>query len=65
MLAEGLAAGDREMNLLINDSQQFGLSDEFTISNLQEIIERYVRLGLITNMDDVDAIMEMAWSPVL
>lgn len=65
MLAESLNSGDREMNIMINDSQQFGLSEEFTEANLREIVERYVRLGLITNMDDVDEIMELAWTPVL
>ena len=65
MLAEGLAAGDRDMNIMINDSQQFGLSDEFTQANLQEIVSRYVRLGLIDSMDNVDEIMELAWNPAL
>ena len=65
MLAESLNSGDREMNVMINNSQQFGLSEEFTEANLREIVNRYVRLGLITSMDDVEAIMDLAWSPVL
>lgn len=65
MLDAGYASGDRDMNIMINDSQQFGLSDEFTADNLKEIIDRYVRLGLITNMDNVDEIYELAWTNVL
>ena len=52
------------MNVMINDSQQFGLSAEFAGAELREIVERYIRLGLITNMDNVDEIMDLAWMPV-
>jgi ABC-type nitrate/sulfonate/bicarbonate transport system substrate-binding protein len=65
MLDEGLAAGALDMNIMINNSQQFGLDDEFTRKELKEIIDRYLRLGLITSMDDADAIMDLVWSPVL
>ena len=65
MLAEGLNKGDREMNIMINDSQQFGLSNAFTEANLRDIVSRYLRLGLITNMDDLDEVMELAWMPAL
>ena len=65
MLEHSLASGDRDMNIMINDSQQWGLSDEFTEANLREIVERYVRLGLITNMDNVDEIMDLAWAHCL
>ena len=65
MLENKLASGDRDMNIMINDSQQWGLSDEFTEANLREIVERYVRLGLITNMDNVDEIMDLAWAHCL
>ena len=65
MLAESLNKGDREMNIMINDSQQFGLSNAFTEANLRDIVSRYLRLGLITNMDDLDEVMELAWMPAL
>ena len=65
LLEHGMMKGDRDMNIMINDSQQFGLSDEFAEANLREIVNRYVRLGLITNMDNVDEIMDLAWSPCL
>ena len=41
------------------------LSDEFTGATLKDFIERYVRLGLITSMDDTDEILNLAWTPIL
>ena len=64
LLEKGTMKGDRDMNIMINDSQQFGLSAEFTGAELRQIVERYLRLGLITNMDNVDEIMDLAWMPV-
>ena len=58
-------AGDFDMNVMINNSLQFGLADDFTAVTLKDVVGRYVRLGLITNMDNVDEIMELAWNPVL
>ena len=65
LLEAGYLSGDRDMNVMINDSQQWGLSDEFASANLKEIISRYVRLGLITSMDNVDEIYDLAWTNVL
>lgn len=65
MLENGLISGDREMNIMTNNSIQFGLSNEFTLANLTEITSRYVRLGLITSMDNVDEIVTLAWTDVL
>ncbi len=65
LLEQGWNGGDYEMNSMINDSLQFGLSDEFAGANLREIVERYIRLGLINSMDNADEVMELAWNPVL
>lgn len=65
LLERGWNGGDYEMNVMINNSLQFGLDQEFTGTSLRDVAERYVRLGLITSMDDVDEIMELAWTPVL
>ena len=65
LLDRGWNGGDFDMNVMINNSLQFGLADDFTAVSLKDVVERYVRLGLITNMDNVDEIMELAWSPVL
>lgn len=65
LLDRGWNGGDFDMNVMINNSLQFGLAQDFTAKTLEEVVGRYVRLGLITNMDNVDEIMELAWSPVL
>jgi NitT/TauT family transport system substrate-binding protein len=57
--------GDFDMNVMINHSLQFGTGDAFTEAGLREVVESYVKLGLIKNMDNVDEIMELAWTPVL
>lgn len=61
----GWNGGNYEMNIMINNSLQFGLSDEFTGDTLKDFIERYIRLGLITSMDNVDEILDLAWTPIL
>ena len=65
LLDRGWNGGNYEMNIMINTSLQFGLADDFTAVSLKDVVERYVRLGLITSMDDVDEIMSLAWNPVL
>ena len=65
LLDRGWNGGDFDMNVMINNSLQFGLESGFTAKTLEEVVGRYVRLGLITNMDNVDEIMELAWNPVL
>lgn len=64
LLDEGLNSGDFQKNVEINISMQFGLTDEFTENGLQQIAEDYIRLGLITAMDQVDDVMAKAWTPV-
>ena len=61
----GWNGGNYEMNIMINNALQFGLSDEFTGDTLKDFIERYIRLGLITSMDNADEILDLAWTPVL
>ena len=61
----GWNGGNYEMNIMINNSLQFGLSDEFTGETLKDFIGRYIRLGLITSMDNADEILDLAWTPVL
>ena len=65
LLDRGWNAGSFEMNVMLNNSMQFGTTDEFTKASLEQIINDYLRLGLIQNMDNADEIMELAWSPVL
>lgn len=65
LLDRGWNGGDYEMNVMLNNSLQFGVAQDFTGNALRDVAGRYVRLGLITNMSDVDEIMELAWTPVL
>ena len=65
LLDRGWNGGDYDMNVMLNNSLQFGLGQDFTAKTLEEVVGRYVRLGLITSMDDVDEIMGLAWNPVL
>ena len=53
------------MNVMLNNSLQFGLAQDFTQTTLTDVVGRYIRLGLITSMDNVDEVMELAWNPVL
>ena len=61
----GWNGGNYDMNIMINNSLQFGLSDEFTGDTLKDFISRYIRLGLITSMSDADEVLELAWTPIL
>ncbi len=65
LLDNGWNKGDYEMNVMLNNGLQFGTSDAFTEHGLREIVESYVKLGLIVNMNDVEEIMSLAWTPVL
>lgn len=61
----GWNGGNYEMNIMINNSLQFGLSDEFTGETLKDFTGRYIRLGLITSMDNADEVLKLAWTPIL
>ena len=65
LMDQGWNGGNYEMNVMLNNSLQFGLDQDFTSVSLRDVVEKYVRLGLITNMDNVDEIMDIAWTPVL
>lgn len=65
LMEMGWNGGNYEMNIMINNSLQFGLSDEFTGETLKDFIGRYIRLGLITSMDNADEMLKLAWTPIL
>ena len=65
LMEMGWNVGNYEMNIMINNSLQFGLSDEFTGETLKDFIGRYIRLGLITSMDNADEVLKLAWTPIL
>ena len=65
LMEQGWNSGDFDMNVMLNNSLQFGVSDTTTEASLRNITENYIRLGLIKNMDNVDEIMNLVWNPVL
>lgn len=65
LMEMGWNGGNYEMNIMINNSLQFGLSDEFTGETLKDFIGRYIRLGLITSMGNADEVLKLAWTPIL
>lgn len=65
LMDQGWNGGNYEMNVMLNNSLQFGLAQDFTAKSLKDVVEKYVRLGLIESMDNVDEIMDLAWTPVL
>ena len=65
LIDQGWNSGDYEMNVMLNNSLQFGVGQETTEKTLQDIVERYIRLGLINSMDNKDEVMKLAWSNVL
>ena len=65
LLDRGWNAGDFDMNVMLNGSMQFGTTDAFTQASLKQIVDNYLRLGLIQSMNNADEIMALAWRPVL
>ena len=65
LMENGWNKGDRDMNIMLNNSLQFGNGQQFTEDSIRSIAESYLRLGLITKMDNIDEIMNLAWTPVL
>ena len=65
LIDEGMNSEDIEMNTMLNNSLQFGLDQDFTAVSLEHVVEKYIRLGLITATDSVEEVMDKVWSPVL
>ena len=65
LLEKGWNGGNYDMNVMLNNSMQFGLSQEFTERTIKAYIDDYIRMGLIESMDDPAEVLELAWTPVL
>jgi len=60
----GLLTGSLDKMYECMDTYQWGVCDnEFTETALRQIVDDYIRLGLLTTMNDVDAVMEKVWWP--
>lgn len=63
----GLINEKTEMNLELNKRMNFGLlgfEDQYVTDQMRGIVEDYIKAGLITSMNDVDAIMNKMWTPI-
>ncbi|MBR2483879.1 MAG: ABC transporter substrate-binding protein [Oscillospiraceae bacterium] len=65
LLEKGWNGGNYDMNVMLNNSMQFGLSQAFTERTVKAYIDDYIRMGLIESMDDPAEVLELAWTPVL
>ncbi len=65
LLEKGWNGGNYDMNVMLNNSMQFGLSQAFTERTVKAYIDDYIRMGLIENMSDPAEVLELAWTPVL
>lgn len=65
LLEHGMYSGDKDMNIEIQNSLEYGIDDNFTEEGMRSIADAYIRLGIITAYDDVDAVMEKAWTPIV
>ena len=63
---EGLLTGDLAKLVECMETYQWGkvVDDKFTETALREIVEDYIRIGLLTTMKDADAVMEKVWWPL-
>ena len=63
LLDDSQIGGDYDMNVELWKTLQFGLADEFTKNGLEDIVEDYIKLGLITAYDDPSEVMKLVWTP--
>lgn len=63
LIALGLNSEDYDMNVELNQTLKFGLTEEATKAGLEKIADAYIRLGIITSYDSVSQVMEKAWNP--
>lgn len=63
LLDNNQISGDYDMNLKLWKTLEFGLTDEFTKNGLEEIVEDYIKLGLITAYEDPNQVMKLVWTP--
>lgn len=63
LLDNNQISGDYDMNLELWKTLEFGLTDEFTKNGLEEIVEDYIKLGLITAYEEPNKVMKLVWTP--
>lgn len=65
LLDDEMMTGDFDKNLELWNTLQWGVcTDEFTEKALKVLVADYIRIDLITAMDDDGKVMEMVWNPL-
>lgn len=65
LLDDGMITGEFDKNLELWNTLQWGVcTDEFTEKALTKLVDDYIRIGLITSMDDPEKVMDMVWNPL-
>lgn len=64
LLDDNQISGSFDMNVELWNTLNFGLTDEFTKAGLEEIIDDYIKLGLITSTNDEKEVMDNVWTPM-
>lgn len=64
LLDDDQIGGDYDMNVELWKDLEFGLEDDFTEKGLNEIAKDYIRLGLISAMEDDKDVMNKVWTPM-
>lgn len=59
---KGWSSGSVEKVADFLSNLNFGLTDEFTSKTLKKIVDDYIRLGFITQMDDTQKVMDTIWT---
>lgn len=63
LLDDNQISGDYDMNVELWKDLEFGLTDDFTMEGLEEIVADYIKLGLITAYTDPEEVMQLVWTP--
>ena len=65
MIENELYTGNRDMLVEYHNSLNYGIDNATAEEGLRYIADAYIRLGIITATDDVEEVMNIAWTPLL
>lgn len=66
LIEDAIIGGNFEVNMACWDTMRWGeCTDEFTGAAIDELVSDYIRIGLITNTDDVEDVVSRFWTPQL
>lgn len=66
LIDDAVIAGSFEVNIACWETMRWGqCTDEFTGAAMEQLVSDYIRIGLITNTDDVQDVVSRFWTPQL